>query len=81
MGVQSVYKISEPTSRELSAWVEPFIRFPNLSPGDCQQGVQLECICSQPPPRGLSAGGASCFTVSKFSSRGLSAGDLDCLLS
>ena len=24
IGVQSVYKVSEPTSRELFAWVEPF---------------------------------------------------------
>ena len=45
-GMQSVYKISEPTSRELSVWVQPFIWFPSLPPGDCQQVVQSFFTCS-----------------------------------
>ena len=31
------------------------IRFPNLPPRDCRQGVQPDCICSEPTSRGESA--------------------------
>ena len=31
------------------------IRFLNLPPKDCWQGVQPDCICSEPTPRGQSA--------------------------
>ena len=51
-GVQSVYKVSEPTSwkiRLCRAFVYPFQTYPQ---GDCRQGVQPECICSEPTSRG-----------------------------
>ena len=74
--MQSVYKVSEPTSRELSAWSQSFIRFPNLPPGDSRQGVQPDFSCSDPTLRGLYAGVHPVFTVSKPTSRGLSTGGI-----
>ena len=56
-GVQSVYKVSEHTQRELSAGCSLFILFPNLPP----DRVHPDFTCSEPISRGLSAHGASCF--------------------
>ena len=54
--VQSVNKVSEPTCREWSAWVEPLYTILNLPPRDCQQGVQPDCTSFEPTSRGWSAG-------------------------
>ena len=40
LGMQVVYNVSEPTSRELSAGMNHFILFPNLHPGDCLPEVE-----------------------------------------
>ena len=53
--MQSVYKVSEPTCRELSGW-SLCIWFLNLPPKDCPQGVQPDFTCSEPTSRGQSAG-------------------------
>ena len=53
--VQSVDEVSEPTCRELSAWVGLCILFRNLPPWDCRQGEQVDCTCSKPTSREQSA--------------------------
>ena len=57
----------------MSTWVEPFILFQNLPPGDCRQRAHSDFTCSKTTSRGLSDGRASSFMVFKTFSRGLSA--------
>ena len=71
--VQSVYLVSEPTIRELSALMEPFFYgFRTFLQGSVCRECSLFYL-SKPKSRRLSAGGSCFFMVSKPSSRGLPA--------
>ena len=81
--MQSVYKVSDPTYRELSAcWVEPFYTVSEPTSRVLSEGSAACLTCSKPTSKGLSAdrGVHSYLMVSKTSFRGLSAGGgRDCL--
>ena len=65
-GMQSVYKIFEPTSRDLSAWVQHFYMVSKQMVG---RVCSFFFIFSEPTSRGLSAGVHHDFTVSKPTSK------------
>ena len=72
--MQSVYKVSEPTSRELSAWVEPFYTVSEPTSRGLSAGSAACFTCSEPTSSDCLLGVQSVYTVSKPSSSGLSAG-------
>ena len=75
--MQSVYKVSEPTSRELSALVDPLFTVLNLPPGYCQQ---LDFTCSNLHP-GDCPLGCTLFLQLRTHFHGLLVMDTACLYS
>ena len=63
-GMQSVYKVSVPTSRELSALVQPLYMVSESISRELSAGSEAFFACSEP-----TSWGASCFYVSKPSSK------------
>ena len=55
--VHIVYKVSEPTCRELSAWVEPFYMVSKPTSKGLLAGNAACSTCSEPTPRRMSLGG------------------------
>ena len=74
--MQSVYKVSDPTSGELSAWVEPSSSYTVSGPTSrvLSEGIAACLTCSEPSSIELYAGGSFFLMVSKTSFRGLSMG-------
>ena len=58
--------LNQPAGNCLPTRWSLFIWFPNLPTGDCRQGVKPALTCSEPTSRGLHAGSASSFTISKL---------------
>ena len=75
--VESVYQNSEPTCRELSAWVEPF----NMVSKPNSKGVQPDFTCSKPTSRVQSAGVHPALQLPNLHSWDCQLGVIDCLLS
>ena len=69
--IQSVYKVSEPTSRELSAWVQPFYMVSKPTSRGLSAGNAAFCFtCLEPTSKGVSSGVHRVFTASNLPPKG-----------